>query len=328
MNVQAGAAPYAGRGGWPDPDLLIGPQVYVGGQTDQQARAQFSMWSLFPTNLLISQNVLAWSPYALETYGNAELIAINQDPLASPAQRVVGGDLKFPCHSGGGSVAAVTAETCNAADPAQLWDFDAASGLLTSRAFASQGGVLEAADCATDDGAVVAVGTKGTSSCGGKNQQWTLKAGGTVINGNSGTCLDVYNFAGPPVDVWTCNGGSNQNFSFDASGLVRTADGGAGKPSMCLAATKQAPDVCSNVWGRSLSGGVFALGLVNNDVNTANVTCAADCFAAVLKGAMPSALRVRDLWQHADIGSISPPFSFSATIAGGGAAGVYTLTPA
>jgi hypothetical protein len=30
--------------GWNDPDLLIGPEVVVGGQTDQQARAQFSMW--------------------------------------------------------------------------------------------------------------------------------------------------------------------------------------------------------------------------------------------------------------------------------------------
>ena len=76
MNTQAAAAPYIGPGGWADPDLLIGPKVYVGGQSDQQARAQFSMWSLFPTNLLISQNVLQWSSYALQTYSNAEAIAI------------------------------------------------------------------------------------------------------------------------------------------------------------------------------------------------------------------------------------------------------------
>ncbi len=34
---------------------LSAPQVYVGGQSDQNARAQFTMWALFPTNLLISQ---------------------------------------------------------------------------------------------------------------------------------------------------------------------------------------------------------------------------------------------------------------------------------
>ena len=48
------------------------------------------MWSIFPTNLLISQNVLAWSDYALETYSNKELIGINQDKLGSPAKRIVG----------------------------------------------------------------------------------------------------------------------------------------------------------------------------------------------------------------------------------------------
>jgi alpha-galactosidase len=68
INTQAAVASYGGPGGWNDPDLLIGPEVYVGGQTDEQARAQFTLWSIFPTNLIISQNVLQWSDYALETY--------------------------------------------------------------------------------------------------------------------------------------------------------------------------------------------------------------------------------------------------------------------
>ena len=59
-----------------DPRTLVidGNQIRL---TDEQARAQFTLWSIFPTNLLISQNVLTWSPYALETYSNAELIAVN-----------------------------------------------------------------------------------------------------------------------------------------------------------------------------------------------------------------------------------------------------------
>ena len=191
MNTQAAAAPYAGAGGWPDPDLLIGPQVYVGGQTDEQARAQFTMWSLFPTNLLISQNVLAWSDYALETYSNAELISINQDALASPARRIVGGDLPFPCHGGGGGgggqVAAVVAAPCSPADPAQLWAFDAASGAITSKAF--PGTVLDNVECAKDDGAPVGLFApdNGGGKCGGANQKWTWSASGTVVNSNTGT---------------------------------------------------------------------------------------------------------------------------------------------
>ena len=115
-------ASFNGPGGWSDPDLLVGPEVYVGGQTDEQARAQFTMWSLFPANLLISQNVLAWTPYALETYSNEELVAINQDPLGSPAKRIVGGDLTFPCEEvgdgggGGGRIAEVHATPCNSSN--------------------------------------------------------------------------------------------------------------------------------------------------------------------------------------------------------------------
>ena len=121
MNVIAAVSQYSGAGGWSDPDLLIGPEVYVGGQSDENARAQFTMWSLFPSNLLISQNVLAWSPYALETYSNAEAIAINQDPLASPAFRIVGADLTVPCSGGSdlGALAEVVAANCNPSDPSQ-----------------------------------------------------------------------------------------------------------------------------------------------------------------------------------------------------------------
>jgi hypothetical protein len=86
--------------------LLIGPEtkqpMHIGGQTDVQARTQFSLWSIFPAPLLISQNVLTWSRYALVTYSNVDLIAINQDRVdlgraSGPAVRLVGGDLVFPC---------------------------------------------------------------------------------------------------------------------------------------------------------------------------------------------------------------------------------------
>ena len=327
MNTIAAVSNYSGQFGWADPDLLIGPEVYVGGQTDAQARAQFSMWCLFPANLIISQNVLAWSPYALATYSNAEAIAINQDPLGSPAFRVVGGDLAFPCAGGGaGAVAGVKAARCDAADPLQQWSFDAASGVISLRGNASW--VLAAVGCGTADGTPVAVyapdGNGG--SCGGKNQRWAAHADGTLTNGNSGACLDVYNWAGPAVDTWTCNGGSNQNFSWSpASGLLASADGGAGKPAMCVAADPAAASTCTNVWGRALAAG-FAVGMVNNAAAPLPITCDAACFAAV--GLAGGAYDVFDVWAHAVVATISPPYSFPATIDGGGFAGLFKLTEA
>ena len=337
MNTQAAAAPFAGPGGWPDPDLLIGPQVYVGGQTDEQARAQFTMWSIFPTNLLISQNVLAWSDYALETYSNAELIAINQDPLGSAARRIAGGDLPFPCHGGGGgsgALASVAAMPCDPANAGQLWSYDATSGLISSKAPAFAGGVLDNVGCAKADGSPVALykADNGQGTCSGKNQQWAWNSTtGVIVNSNTGTCLDVYNWQGPVVDVWTCNGGSNQKFVLSADGhLSSTAGSGPNQPAMCVTATVQPPQACSNVWGRALAGGDFALGFVNNDVDQTNstVTCDATCFAALLNGTAPASLKVRDLWQHADVATISPPFSWSASVPASGAAAAFRLSPA
>jgi len=303
MNTQAGAANFTGPFGWADPDLLIGPKVYVGGQSDAQARAQFTMWSLFPANLLISQNMLQWSDYALETYSNAELIAVNQDPLGSAAQRVVGGDLKFPCNGrppAPGELANVVAAPCNAGDAAQRWTFDSASGHVTSAAYA---GVLTSSNCGSGDSNPVVVAAAGADGCGGKAQAWAWGADGKVTNGNSGSCLDVYDWAGPAVDTWACNGGSNQQFKLNADGTIsepNSEPGGTGGP-LCLRATVDPIESCTNVWGRKLAGGAYALGFVNNGGYNATVTCDGACFAAT--GVTSGRYTVRDLWAHQDVAS-------------------------
>jgi hypothetical protein len=59
----------------------------------------------------------------------------------------------------------------------------------------------------------------------GTNQHWTLhQVSGnvfTVVNVNSGLCLDVPNSSstqGLQLDQWTCTGGANQEWVFDATG--------------------------------------------------------------------------------------------------------------
>ena len=102
VNTMAALGNFTGAGGWNDPDLLIGPWCGIDhnqafcGQSDSQARTQFTLWSLFPAPLLISQNLLQWSSYALETYSNEEVIALNQELNARAAVRLAGGDLVGP----------------------------------------------------------------------------------------------------------------------------------------------------------------------------------------------------------------------------------------
>ena len=71
---------YSGPGGWADPDLLIGPNGVADGTyaTDLQARTQVNLWSVISAPLLISNNLLKASQYNIDSYGNTEVIAVNQ----------------------------------------------------------------------------------------------------------------------------------------------------------------------------------------------------------------------------------------------------------
>jgi len=96
---------YAAPGGWNDADLLIGTGVGSYGPSrqgwyvsDLQSRTQFSVWSVMSAPLLISADIGNVSQYAIETWTNAEVIAINQNPGRHPefpyqGTRLAGGDL-------------------------------------------------------------------------------------------------------------------------------------------------------------------------------------------------------------------------------------------
>ena len=48
------------------------------------------------------------------------------------------------------------------------------------------------------------------------NQQWTVNSNGTITGVQSGLCLDVTGAStaeGALVDLWTCNGQTNQQWT-------------------------------------------------------------------------------------------------------------------
>eukprot|EP00118_Oscarella_pearsei_P013901 m.115340 g.115340 ORF g.115340 m.115340 type:complete len:441 (+) comp37543_c0_seq1:97-1419(+) len=96
---------YSGPGGWNDPGLLIAgllsnqpqggrrykaPEYRSDAKTvisDIQGRSQFNLWSVLAAKLLISADPRTFSSYTNETYTNAEVIAVNQDPLGQQGKR-------------------------------------------------------------------------------------------------------------------------------------------------------------------------------------------------------------------------------------------------
>ena len=85
--------PYAGPGGWNDPDELGGCTWCGSPLTPLQRRAQFSLYAVLAAPLLLSIDIPNITAYDKATYLNKDVIAISQDSLGKQAVRVAGGDL-------------------------------------------------------------------------------------------------------------------------------------------------------------------------------------------------------------------------------------------
>ena len=116
---------FSAPGGYSDADNILGPHGTVGVISEAQARAQMILWSLFPSQLILGEDLTRASPEYLDTVGNEELLAVNADaPYAGGARRVAGGDLAWPCAGGAlppGALYALRALPCVAGDALQRW---------------------------------------------------------------------------------------------------------------------------------------------------------------------------------------------------------------
>ncbi|MEO6089647.1 MAG: glycoside hydrolase family 27 protein, partial [Umezawaea sp.] len=85
VNVTVPLAPYAGPGGFNDPDML---EVGNGGMTDTEQRSHFAMWAMMAAPLIAGNDIRSASAATLAILKNADLIAVDQDPLGLQATQV------------------------------------------------------------------------------------------------------------------------------------------------------------------------------------------------------------------------------------------------
>lgn len=85
MSLQAGLASYAGPGHWNDPDML---EVGNGELNLAENRAHFSMWAMLAAPLLAGNDLSKMKPEVRDILTKRDVIAIDQDKLGKPAQRV------------------------------------------------------------------------------------------------------------------------------------------------------------------------------------------------------------------------------------------------
>jgi alpha-galactosidase len=334
MNTLAQVAVFAGGpAGTNDADNILGPHGKVGAISEAQARAQFLLWALAPSQLVLGEDLTMASAEFIETVGNEEMLAINWDaPFMGPARRVAGGDLAYPCAPPPPAQAAagVAALPCNASDPSQQWQLgaDGALSLAQAGAVAPAGSLLSLQACSDEDGAPLAVfppGWAGAGACGGAT--WRFAPANGSLVGAFGRCLDEFEMVTPRVDLWACvAGATNEAWAprgapFSRGALVNQNSG------KCLAAVPLPPPAsCGNVWARPLSDGATALVFIYNGAADGAVACGSACFAA--SNMTAEKYRVRDLVAHADVGEISAPLSWSANLSAGGSGAAFKFSPA
>ncbi|KAK5113393.1 hypothetical protein LTR62_003493 [Meristemomyces frigidus] len=72
-------------GGWSDLDML---EVGLGGMTDGEYVAHFSMWAALKSPLLLGNDIRKLDAKTLSIINNPAIIAISQDPLRKAVQRI------------------------------------------------------------------------------------------------------------------------------------------------------------------------------------------------------------------------------------------------
>jgi len=80
----------------------------------------------------------------------------------------------------------------------------------------------------------------------------------------------------------------------------------------------------TNIWGRALSDGGFALVFLNNSPTPTDITCDGTCFSQ-MKYSPSTRLTVHDIWTHTDIGQVSGANLTAKAVPANGGCAFYRL---
>lgn len=311
-------------GAFSDNDML---EVCNGGQTVAEYRSQFSTWSILASPLILGNDPRNMDADCLAIITNADVIAVNQDPLVVRGKLVLQWpQATWPNNTGLAApavaapaapfaVASLGMALCNASDPAQAFTYNASgTGQISTPdgLCLVYGGYAEAN---TYIGQCVNWTSPGIGS-----QLWTLTgttnpAGGSInVVDNAGKVLDVYNCnvsAANSVQVCTQGaadcfaaggapagcGNANQVFRFDPSTANSPIVSSLDNWQYCVQVQPLPPpvvDIQLQMWAKPMADGSVAAVAFNRSPQPllANFTW------QLINLAVPAgaSVSVKDLW--------------------------------
>jgi alpha-galactosidase len=256
-NVQL--AQYAGPGAWNDPDMLE-----VGnGMSFTEDRSEFSLWAEMAAPLIAGTDLRTATPATLSLYGNKSVIAVDQDSLGKQGTEVssTGGldVLTKPLSNGDVSVAlfnenssTATISTTAAAVQAPSSSSYKLTNLWTNAVSTSSGAISASVP---GHGTVMFRVSPGSGTTVGSTHP--------LLGASSHRCLDAYDnetTPGTKIEIWDCEGTSNQAVTFTSAGELRLYGG-----TQCLDAydNQTSPGTKVELW--SCDGGANQKWQLNPD---------------------------------------------------------------
>lgn len=85
LDTVTSRALYAGPGAWNDPDMLFVGKDDFDANHPVAARSHFSLWAMLNAPLIIGYDLRNLTPALRTIFGNADLVALNQDPAGNQA---------------------------------------------------------------------------------------------------------------------------------------------------------------------------------------------------------------------------------------------------
>jgi len=240
---------------------------------------------------------------------NTEAIAINQQWAGHPGMLV-------SSYSPGNnsSVSYLWAKDCdNGANTQVGWSYDSATKTVRG----PNGNCLDNTDASELT----------TRPCtGASSQSFAYDTTTLEIRGQDGRCVDVYNFAGPVIEMYSCNNGCNQKWQFTSDKLMKdTCTSGSGHDPRCASAESGSPSGTGvlQVWAKPQPKNAMAIFVINgaNEAPAQVVTLTFKTFNMT-----SSSYAARDIWNHKDLGTFSTQFVTDAI--NGYDSRFYLFTPA
>jgi hypothetical protein len=212
-------ARFGGPNGWNDPDFLIpGPTLSA-----DEERSQMALWSMMAAPLILSTDVGALTAEELAIVGNTDVIAVDQDRLGEPGT-VVSRDavkdiLVRPLQNGDRAVAVFNRgeSPISVNVPVTTAGFTAPAGCSYSVKNLWTGQTSGAISATVPRHGTAIFRVTPAAGCGDARPTGQ-------ITGGSGRCVDNFNSSTADqnvIQLWDCQGESNQRWSVQPDGTLR-----------------------------------------------------------------------------------------------------------